>query len=240
LPTIEKDGLQKLVDLPLLYELFFVGQDKRNPSNVINTGYYNKQDFANMIYSLAGCLTFNDSIELDMIELPDGIQSITVKNGDFRSDKLTKLPDGISIKANKRISFNNLTTMGDNITIEAGMNIFFKCLTTIGDDVTIKAVHTIILDTLTTIGNNARLETGIDIWLNGLKTIGNNVTIKAKGRIMFTDTYTGLTEITLTDDGTVPNEMKQFLTDKKITVKCPETSPLVNLAFEGVLVKIAK
>lgn len=63
LPTIEKDGLQKLVDLPLLYELFFVGQDKRNPSNVINTGYYNKQDFANMIYSLAGCLTLNDSIE---------------------------------------------------------------------------------------------------------------------------------------------------------------------------------
>ena len=63
LPTIEKDGLQKLVDLPLLFELFFVGQDKRNPSNVINTGYYNKQDFANMIYSLSGCLTMNDSIE---------------------------------------------------------------------------------------------------------------------------------------------------------------------------------
>ena len=63
LPTIEKDGLQKLVDLPLLFELFFVGQDKRNPSNVINTGYYNKQDYANMIYSLSGCLTMNDSIE---------------------------------------------------------------------------------------------------------------------------------------------------------------------------------
>lgn len=63
LPYIIKDDFQKLVDLSLFYQLFFVGQDKRNPSNLINAGYYNKQDFANLIYSMAGCLTLTDSLE---------------------------------------------------------------------------------------------------------------------------------------------------------------------------------
>lgn len=63
LPYIIKDDFQKLVDLSLFYQLFFVGQDKRNPSNLINAGYYNKQDFANLIYSMSGCLTLTDSLE---------------------------------------------------------------------------------------------------------------------------------------------------------------------------------
>ena len=63
LPTIIKDGFQKLVDPSLFYQLFFVGQDKRNPSNIINSGYYNKQDFANMLYALSGCLTLQESVE---------------------------------------------------------------------------------------------------------------------------------------------------------------------------------
>lgn len=63
LPYIIKDGFQKLVDLSLFYQLFFVGQDRRNPSNIVNNGYYNKQDFANMVYALSGCLTLTESIE---------------------------------------------------------------------------------------------------------------------------------------------------------------------------------
>ena len=63
LPSIIKDDFQKMVDLPLFYQLFFVGQDKRNPSNLINAGYYNKQDFINLIYSMAGCLTLSDSLQ---------------------------------------------------------------------------------------------------------------------------------------------------------------------------------
>lgn len=42
---IEKNGREKVADLELFYELFFVGQDNRNPSNIINKGYYNKSDF---------------------------------------------------------------------------------------------------------------------------------------------------------------------------------------------------
>ena len=63
LPYIIKDDYQKLVDLSLFYQLFFVGQDRRNPSNIINSGYYNKRDFANMLYAMSDCLTLTDSIE---------------------------------------------------------------------------------------------------------------------------------------------------------------------------------
>lgn len=54
LPKIDKNGEQKLVDLSLLYELFFLGQDNRNTSNLIVKGQNNKVDFLNMIYSLLG------------------------------------------------------------------------------------------------------------------------------------------------------------------------------------------
>lgn len=63
LPYIIKDNFQKLVDLSLFYQLFFVGQDRRNPANIMNAGYYNKQDFINMIYALSGCLTLTESID---------------------------------------------------------------------------------------------------------------------------------------------------------------------------------
>ncbi len=54
LPRIIKDGKEKVVDLSLLYELFFLGQDKRNTSSLISKGQYNKEDFKNMLFSLKG------------------------------------------------------------------------------------------------------------------------------------------------------------------------------------------
>lgn len=54
LPKIIKDGNEKIVDLTLLYELFFLGQDKRNTSSLISKGQYNKKDFINMLFSLKG------------------------------------------------------------------------------------------------------------------------------------------------------------------------------------------
>lgn len=54
LPKIIKDKKLKIVDLSLLYEMFFLGQDNRNPSNIISKGQFNKTDFKNMIFSFAG------------------------------------------------------------------------------------------------------------------------------------------------------------------------------------------
>lgn len=61
LPRIIKDKLPKLVDLPLFYQLFFIGQDKRDPANVFNSGYYNKNDFMSMLFALTNCLALEDT-----------------------------------------------------------------------------------------------------------------------------------------------------------------------------------
>lgn len=53
-PRVLKDGRNTLVDLSLLYELFFIGQDNRNPSGLISKGQFNKSDYKSMIYDLAG------------------------------------------------------------------------------------------------------------------------------------------------------------------------------------------
>lgn len=54
LPIIEKGGEDKVVDLSLFYQLFYIGQDKRNTSNIQNSGHYNKKDFLSMLNSLNG------------------------------------------------------------------------------------------------------------------------------------------------------------------------------------------
>ena len=65
---IEKNGREKVADLELFYELFFVGQDSRNPSNIVNKGYYNKSDFFSMIIALKGYSNISHSKELDEIK----------------------------------------------------------------------------------------------------------------------------------------------------------------------------
>jgi predicted nuclease with TOPRIM domain len=55
LPRIEKKGEGKIVDLELFYQLFAVGQDKRNTSTIQNAGYYTKTDFLSMLKVMAGC-----------------------------------------------------------------------------------------------------------------------------------------------------------------------------------------
>ena len=54
IPKISKDEHMIVADLNLFYEMFFIGQDKRNPSNIISAGYNNKKDFVNMLCSLNG------------------------------------------------------------------------------------------------------------------------------------------------------------------------------------------
>lgn len=54
LPQITKDNQEVICDLDMFFEIFFIGQDKRNPSNIINTGNNNKKDFISMLCSLNG------------------------------------------------------------------------------------------------------------------------------------------------------------------------------------------
>lgn len=54
LPEIIKNGVQRIVDPDLFNQIFFVGQDKKDSSNISNKGFYTKKDFYNVIYSFAG------------------------------------------------------------------------------------------------------------------------------------------------------------------------------------------
>lgn len=52
LPNIVKNQISKIVDPVLFLQLFFVGQDKKDTSNISHAGFYNKADFYNMLYDI--------------------------------------------------------------------------------------------------------------------------------------------------------------------------------------------
>ena len=54
LPQIIKNGVNRIVDPELFAQLYFIGQDKKDTSNIANKGFYTKDDFINMIYAYSG------------------------------------------------------------------------------------------------------------------------------------------------------------------------------------------
>lgn len=54
LPEIIKNDVNRIVDPELFVQLFFVGQDKKDTSNIANKGFYAREDFINMLYAFAG------------------------------------------------------------------------------------------------------------------------------------------------------------------------------------------
>lgn len=68
LPIIFKDNKEKLAELDLFIQLFFVGQDGRDTSKIFNSSYCNKDDFINMIYSYMGCGYKPSEIDQDKLK----------------------------------------------------------------------------------------------------------------------------------------------------------------------------
>ena len=54
LPEIYKNQMLRIVDPELFVQTFFIGQDKKDTSNIVNAGLYNKKDFTSMIYAMCG------------------------------------------------------------------------------------------------------------------------------------------------------------------------------------------
>lgn len=54
LPCIIKNQLSMIVDPVLFMQIYFVGQDKKDTSNIAHHGFYNKQDYIEMLYACAG------------------------------------------------------------------------------------------------------------------------------------------------------------------------------------------
>jgi len=107
LPLIVKDTHETVADLSLFYEMFFIGQDKRNPSNIINYGYNKKQDFINMLCSMNGYPLID--IQEDTKEIEEKI--IKVKAELSTTKKLLKL-----LKINPRLS-SYIDKFSDDLSI---------------------------------------------------------------------------------------------------------------------------
>ncbi|MBQ3137586.1 MAG: hypothetical protein IJB74_08925 [Clostridia bacterium] len=65
LPSIVKNQISKIVDPVLFLQLFFIGQDKKDTSNISHSGYYNKNDYYNMFYDICNL----SGLELDEKEI---------------------------------------------------------------------------------------------------------------------------------------------------------------------------
>lgn len=61
LPRIIKNQITRITDPILFFQLFFVGQDKKDTSNVAHSRYYNKTDFYNMLFDICDL----SGVELD-------------------------------------------------------------------------------------------------------------------------------------------------------------------------------
>ena len=69
LPEIVKNQTQKIVDPVLYLQIHFVGQDKKDTSNISHSGLYNKKDFTEMIYSIQDLSGLKlDTDEIDRIK----------------------------------------------------------------------------------------------------------------------------------------------------------------------------
>jgi hypothetical protein len=110
LPKIDKEGELKLADLSLVFELFFLGQDKRNTSNLIIKGLNNKADFLNLIYSFLGVSVTKENkydienLKKDKARLETKIKSETKKISIIKSNP--EIASFIS-SASNNIDFKN-------------------------------------------------------------------------------------------------------------------------------------
>ena len=82
-PRIHKEGRHVHVDLSLLYELFFIGQDNRNPSGLISKGQFSKSDFKAMVYDLAGLSDNQVNID-DIKSIKENIKSLNLQLKEIR------------------------------------------------------------------------------------------------------------------------------------------------------------
>ena len=109
LPEIVKNQVSKIVDPVLFFQLFFVGQDKKDTSNISHSGLYNKKDFEEMIYSILDLSGY----KLDLEE----IEQIKAKLTDLKDKKKLLLKQHKILKS-KRAPVQYLSAVSDRSAFE--------------------------------------------------------------------------------------------------------------------------
>ncbi|CAK7002319.1 hypothetical protein [Tissierella sp.] len=75
LPKINKNGRLHIVNPELYLQLYFIGQDKKMTDNIVNGGFYKKNDFYELLYSMAGIRMDEEYLDKQEIKI-----SISKKN----------------------------------------------------------------------------------------------------------------------------------------------------------------
>lgn len=110
LPEIIKNQISKIVDPVLFLQLFFVGQDKKDTSNISHAGLYNKNDFQEMIYSLLYLNEYKldlekiEQIKKEIVSLKDEKKLLMKQHKILSSNKT---PVQYLSSVNDRIAFEN-------------------------------------------------------------------------------------------------------------------------------------
>lgn len=108
-PVIKKDNLWRIVDPELLVQLFFVGQDKKTTSDIINKGWYKKDDFYALLYAMAG---INDSKTIT-----EDVESAKQKIKDLKAEKGNLLKENKILKE-QNVAFEYLSATNDKIALQ--------------------------------------------------------------------------------------------------------------------------
>jgi len=109
-PVIQKNGSLRIVDPELFVQLFFVGQDKKDTSNIANNGFYKKEDFYSMLYAVAGLGSAKVS--------QDEISSVKAKLRELKEEKTLLFREYKILKSTKK-STSYLSAISDKNAFES-------------------------------------------------------------------------------------------------------------------------
>ena len=109
LPEIVKNQVSKIVDPVLFFQLFFVGQDKKDTSNISHSGFYNKKDFEEMIYSVLNLNGYKLDVE-EVERIKDELSAL--------KDEKKILTKQFKILSSKKTSVQYLSTVSDRNAFE--------------------------------------------------------------------------------------------------------------------------
>lgn len=93
LPVIKKDNILRIVVPELLVQVFFVGQDKKVTYDIVNRGWYKKEDFYKLLYSMGGIDEANTSV--------NDVKKVKKKIKELKDER------GILLKENKILKKSN-------------------------------------------------------------------------------------------------------------------------------------
>lgn len=109
LPVIKKANVSRIADPELYIQTFFVGQDKKITYNIVNKGWYKKEDFYNILYYMNGIHGGNRSVA-DVEKVKNKIKELkSEKNLLFKENQILK-------KSNAAFEF--LSATNDRVGLE--------------------------------------------------------------------------------------------------------------------------